>query len=99
MIQLQQFFDLLSQKIPAEVLNVPLSNEEYQATTEIANKERMSLLGESRTKERTWKTNQRRTKMSRSSLLLDKAPDLTKPNTPINTVNVRGSLLGNTQRN
>ena len=92
---ISDFYQLLADRIDPALITVPTVDEKFEAEKSIEAKQQMSLLGKSRLDERTWKNQQRRSVMSRSTLFLNKKPDLLKPKTVINTVKQEVSLLGN----
>lgn len=95
------FYQLLAERIDPSLIVSPTVNQKLDATSSLQSKEQMSVLGASRTKERNWKNGQRkllngqRKQISKSSLFLDRKPDLLKPQTVLNTAKPQSSLLGN----
>lgn len=95
---ISDFYQLLAERIDPALIATPTMEQQHEAANDLKAKEQIALLSGSRANERRWKNNQKRSAMSKTSLLLDRKPDLTKPDTVINTAlnnqKIEKSLLG-----
>lgn len=96
---LKEYFDLLSKRIPRELFATPTSAEVMEAAQLGKAKMNMEELGAGRKKERKYKTFQnKRSDISKNSLLFNKQPVLPKEKEQPNIKAPTSSLLGDLPR-